>query len=86
VEQARNFNLRDESPLPLVDGNAGIAQVQIGNWWAHSVLTSVSQVDPIKAYFQSANMSMFSHREAEPLPANTQIGFFFGNSLELILT
>src|SRR5713226_5443967 len=51
VEQAA-LNLEFTKVTSLVSGIAGIAQVQIGNLvGSTSVLTSVSQVDPIKAYF-----------------------------------
>jgi RND family efflux transporter MFP subunit len=51
VEQAR-LNLEFTRVISLVNGIAGSAQVQIGNLVGpNSVLTSVSQVDPIKAYF-----------------------------------
>jgi RND family efflux transporter MFP subunit len=50
VEQAQ-LNLDFTKVTSLIDGVAGIAQVQIGNLVGpSSVLTSVSQVDPIKAY------------------------------------
>ena len=51
VEQAQ-LNLGWTQVTSLINGIAGIAQVQIGNLVGpSSVLTSVSQVDPIKAYF-----------------------------------
>jgi RND family efflux transporter MFP subunit len=51
VEQA-HLNLDFTHVTSLVDGIAGIAQVQIGNLISPTtVLTSVSQVNPIKAYF-----------------------------------
>jgi RND family efflux transporter MFP subunit len=51
VEQA-NLNLEFTKVTSLVSGIAGIARVQIGNLVSpNSILTSVSQVDPIKAYF-----------------------------------
>jgi len=51
VEQA-DLNMEFTKVTSLVSGIAGIAQVQIGNLVGpNSVLTSVSQVDPIKAYF-----------------------------------
>jgi len=51
VEQA-GLNLEFTHVTSLVDGIAGIAQVQIGNLVnPTAVLTSVSQVNPIKAYF-----------------------------------
>lgn len=51
VEQAQ-LNLDFTHVTSLVDGIAGIAQVQIGNLVNQTAaLTSVSQVNPIKAYF-----------------------------------
>src|SRR5713226_4042198 len=51
VEQAE-LNMEFTKVTSLVSGIAGIAQVQIGNLVGpNSILTSVSQVDPIKAYF-----------------------------------
>src|SRR5712692_5573756 len=51
VEQAE-LNMEFTKVTSLVTGIAGIAQVQIGNLVGpNSILTSVSQVDPIKAYF-----------------------------------
>jgi RND family efflux transporter MFP subunit len=51
VEQAQ-LNLDFTHVTSLVDGIAGIATVQIGNLVSQTTaLTSVSQVDPIKAYF-----------------------------------
>jgi RND family efflux transporter MFP subunit len=51
VEQAE-LNLEFTKVTSLVRGIAGIARVQIGNLVGpSSVLTSISQVDPIKAYF-----------------------------------
>ena len=51
VEQCQ-LNLEFTKVTSLVSGIAGIARVQIGNLVGpSSILTSVSQVDPIKAYF-----------------------------------
>jgi len=51
VEQAK-LNLEFTEVKSLVDGIAGIAQVQIGNLVnPTTVLTAVSQINPIKAYF-----------------------------------
>ena len=51
VEQAQ-LNVGFTKVTSLVDGIAGIAQTQIGNLVSNAtVLTSVSQVNPIKAYF-----------------------------------
>ncbi len=51
VEQAE-LNLGFTKVRSLIDGIAGIASIQIGNLVGPTVvLTTVSQVDPIKAYF-----------------------------------
>lgn len=51
VEQA-NLNLGFTKVRSLISGIAGIAQVQVGNLVSPAtVLTAVSQVNPIKAYF-----------------------------------
>ena len=51
VDQAE-LNLGFTRVTSLVDGIAGIAQTQIGNLVSNTtILTSVSQVNPIKAYF-----------------------------------
>jgi membrane fusion protein (multidrug efflux system) len=51
VDQAE-LNVEFTKVTSLVSGIAGIARVQIGNLVSpSSVLTSISQVDPIKAYF-----------------------------------
>jgi RND family efflux transporter MFP subunit len=51
VEQAQ-LNVGFTKVFSLIDGIAGIAQTQIGNLVSNTtVLTSVSQVNPIKAYF-----------------------------------
>jgi len=63
VELAR-LNLEFTRVTSLVNGIAGIAQVQIGNLVGpNSILTSVSQVDPIKAYFTVSEQEFTSfHR------------------------
>ena len=51
IEQAQ-LNLGFTEVRSLIDGIAGIAQVQVGNLvGASTVLTGVSQVNPIKVYF-----------------------------------
>jgi RND family efflux transporter MFP subunit len=51
VQQAQ-LNLSFTKVVSLIDGVAGIAQAQVGDLVSIStVLTSVSQVDPIKVYF-----------------------------------
>jgi RND family efflux transporter MFP subunit len=86
VEQAA-LNLEWTKVTSLVDGIAGIAQVQIGNLVGpNSVLTSVSQVEPIKAYFPiSEREYVLVQKESNPSSSKHTIRFF-GNSLELILT
>lgn len=63
VEQAE-LNLEFTKVTSLVSGIAGIARVQIGNLVGpSSILTSISQVDPIKAYFEvSEQVFMDFHR------------------------
>lgn len=87
VAQAE-LNLGFTQVRSLVDGIAGVAQTQIGNLVkTDSVLTTVSQVDPVRAYFP------ISEREYLDLAAKTKTGGV-GNllqtggapALELILT
>src|SRR6266850_8486108 len=70
VEQAQ-LNLGFTHVTSLVDGIAGIAQVQIGNLVnPTTVLTSVSQVDPIKAYFSISEQEYIHY--ADRINAQTQ--------------
>ena len=70
VEQAQ-LNLDFTNVKSLVDGMAGIAQVQIGNLVnPTTVLTSVSQIDPIKAYFSISEQEYLHY--AERINAQTQ--------------
>ena len=87
VEQAE-LNLEWTKVTSLVDGIAGIAQVQMGNLVGpNSILTSVSQVEPIKAYFPISEQE-YLHAQQKlkggAISSGHAIGFF-GNSLELIL-
>jgi RND family efflux transporter MFP subunit len=86
VEQAA-LNLEWTKVTSLVDGIAGIAQVQIGNLvGSTSILTSVSQVEPIKAFFPiSEREYVLVQKESAAISSKHTIRFF-GNSLELILT
>jgi RND family efflux transporter MFP subunit len=85
VEQAE-LNLEWTKVTSLVDGIAGIAQVQIGNLVGpNSVLTAVSQVDPIKAFFPISEHEYVLAQKSSAASSRHAIGFF-GNSLELILT
>jgi len=68
----------------LVDGVAGIAEVQMGNLIGPPVrLTSVSQVDPIKVYFP---VSEQEYLRAKHLSANKQAMDLFDSAPELILS
>lgn len=70
VEQAE-LNLGFTNVTSLIDGIAGIAQVQIGNLVnTTSVLTSVSQVNPIKAYFPISEQEYM--RFADKINAHNQ--------------
>src|SRR5882762_6819855 len=85
VEQAE-LNLEWTKVTSLVDGIAGIAQVQIGNLVGpNSVLTSVSQVDPIKAFFPISEHEYVLVQKSDAISAK-HTNSFFGKSLELILT
>jgi RND family efflux transporter MFP subunit len=86
VEQAE-LNLEWTKVTSLVDGIAGIAQIQIGNLVGqNSILTSVSQLEPIKAYFPiSEREYVLVQKSSNAISSKHAIGFF-GNSLELILT
>jgi RND family efflux transporter MFP subunit len=70
VEQAR-LNLEFTEVKSLIDGVAGIAQVQIGNLVnPTTVLTTVSQVNPIKAYFSLSEQEYIHY--ADRINAQTQ--------------
>src|SRR4029434_5450179 len=66
VEQAE-LNVEFTKVTSLVSGIAGIARVQIGNLVGPtSILTSVSQVDPIKAYFTVSEQVFIDFRRRFP--------------------
>jgi RND family efflux transporter MFP subunit len=86
VEQAA-LNLEWTKVTSLVDGIAGIAQVQIGNLVGpNSVLTSVSQVEPIKAYFPISEREYVLVQKESNATSSGHTIRFFGNPVELILT
>ncbi len=86
VEQAE-LNLEWTKVTSLVDGIAGIAQVQIGNLVGpNSVLTSVSQVEPIKAFFPISEREYVLVQKESNATSSKHTIRFFGNSPELILT
>ncbi|MGA9390113.1 MAG: efflux RND transporter periplasmic adaptor subunit, partial [Candidatus Sulfotelmatobacter sp.] len=68
----------------LVDGVAGICEVQMGNLVGpNSHLTSVSQVDPIKVYFP---VSEQEYLRAKHISSSGQPMDLFDNSPDLILS
>src|SRR6202158_2791575 len=70
VEQAK-LSLEFTDVKSLVEGISGIAQVQIGNLVnPRTILTSVSQIDPIKAYFSISEQEYIHF--AERINAQTQ--------------
>jgi RND family efflux transporter MFP subunit len=70
VEQAK-LNLEFTDVKSLIDGISGIAQVQIGNLVnPTTVLTSVSQINPIKAYFSISEQEYIHF--ADKINAETQ--------------
>ncbi|HEV7519771.1 MAG TPA: efflux RND transporter periplasmic adaptor subunit [Candidatus Angelobacter sp.] len=72
VEQAE-LNLEWTKVTSLISGIAGIAQVQIGNLVGpSSVLTSVSQVDPIKAYFTVSEQEFTDFHRRFPTQASVE--------------
>jgi membrane fusion protein (multidrug efflux system) len=86
VEQAA-LNLEWTKVTSLVDGIAGIAQVQIGNLvGSTSVLTSVSQVEPIKAFFPISEREYVLVQKENNATSSKHPIRFFGNPVELILT
>jgi RND family efflux transporter MFP subunit len=83
VERAE-LDLEWTKVTSLVDGVAGIAQVQIGNLVGPNAhLTSVSQVNPIKVYFL---VSEQEYLRATRLSASGQPINLFDSSPELILS
>ena len=72
VEQAE-LNIEWTKVTSLVTGIAGIAQVQIGNLVGpSSVLTSVSQVDPIKVYFTVSEQEFTDFHRRFPTEATVE--------------
>src|SRR6185295_17742876 len=72
VEQAQ-LNIEWTRVTSLVSGIAGIAQVQIGNLVGlSSVLTSVSQADPIKVYFTVSEQQFMDFHRRFPTEASVE--------------
>ena len=85
VEQAQ-LNLSFTKIVSLVDGVAGIAQAQIGDLVStSSVLTSVSQVDPIKVYFPMSEQDYLRAQKIGPHTASVQSTPLKGVPLTLVL-
>ncbi len=86
MEQAE-LNLEWTKVTSLVDGIAGIAQVQIGNLVGPSSnLTSVSQVDPVKAFFPISEHEYLIAQSKGNASSSEHAIRFFGTTVELILT
>ena len=83
IERAE-LNLGWTKVTSLVDGVAGIAEVQIGNLVGPSArLTSVSQVDPIKVYFP---VSEQQYLRAKHLSSTGPAMNLFDSAPELVLS
>ena len=99
VESAA-LNLGFTKVLSLIDGIAGIAQTQIGNLVGQTtILTSVSQVNPIKAYFSiseqeylamsdriKGSIDMLSAANPEPLQLTLANGAVFPQVGRIVFT
>lgn len=85
VEQAQ-LNLSFTQIVSLVDGVAGIAKAQIGDLLTtSSVLTSVSQVDPIKVYFPMSEQDYLRAQKIGSKAASVQSTPLMGVPLTLVL-
>jgi membrane fusion protein, multidrug efflux system len=85
VEQAQ-LNLSFTKIVSLVDGIAGIAKAQIGDLvTSSSVLTSVSQVDPIKVYFPMSEQDYLRAQKIGTDAASIQSTPLKGVPLTLVL-
>jgi len=84
IEQAE-INLEFTNVRSLIDGVAGIATVQVGNLVSpQAVLTTVSQLDPIKAYFVVSEQQYLAFVQRNPTVAARE-KVERGLQLELIL-
>ena len=72
IEQAE-INLEFTNVRSLVDGVAGIATGQVGNLVGpQTVLTTVSQLDPIKAYFIASEQQYLAFVQRNPTAASRE--------------
>ena len=88
VEQAQ-LNLGFTSVRSLVDGIAGMATIQMGNLVSPSaVLTTVSQLDPIKVYFPISEQEylQFTSRLLEKKSSSDLLRASDSRALELVLS
>ncbi|MBZ5668241.1 MAG: efflux RND transporter periplasmic adaptor subunit [Acidobacteriia bacterium] len=88
VEQAQ-LNLGFTKVLSLVDGIAGIATTQMGNLVSPAaVLTTVSQVDPIKVYFPISEQEylQFTSKLLKKTSASDLLRASDSRALDLILS
>jgi membrane fusion protein (multidrug efflux system) len=88
VEQAQ-LNLEFTSVRSLVDGIAGIATTQMGNLVSPAaVLTTVSQVDPIKVYFPISEQEylQFTSKLLKKTSASDLLRASDSRALDLILS
>jgi membrane fusion protein (multidrug efflux system) len=80
------LNLSFTKIVSLVDGIAGIAKAQIGDLVsASSLLTSVSQVDPIKVYFPMSEQDYLRAQKIGTVAASIQSMPLKGVPLTLVL-
>jgi membrane fusion protein (multidrug efflux system) len=85
VEQAQ-LNLTFTKITSLVDGVAGIAQAQIGDLVSTTtVLTSVSQVDPIKVYFPMSEQDYLRTQDSRQKKSGAPVLPLSGVPLTLLL-
>lgn len=86
VEQAR-LNLSFTSVRSLIDGVAGLAKGQIGDLVGPStILTTVSQVQPIKAYFAISEQEYLKFASRISAVTEGRRGITGQRTLELILS
>ncbi|HWY67126.1 MAG TPA: efflux RND transporter periplasmic adaptor subunit [Terriglobales bacterium] len=72
IEQA-SLNLEFTNVRSLIDGVAGIATGQVGNLVGpQTLLTTVSQLDPIKAYFVVNEQQYLAFVQRNPTPAERE--------------
>jgi membrane fusion protein (multidrug efflux system) len=85
LEQA-DLNLSFTKIVSLVDGVAGIAKAQVGDLVAtNTVLTSVSQVDPIKVYFPISEQDYLRAQTISAKSGSVQVTPLKGVPLTLVL-